>query len=72
MLFPPLLFNDDIVGVCFGPKNDENSGFFAVGMFIEPSPLSNPVAITVISNSSFNDSSITAPKIIFASGSADF
>ena len=31
LLFPPL-FNDDIVDVCFGPKKDENSGFFAVGI----------------------------------------
>ena len=32
---------------------------------------SKPVAITVILISSFNVSSITAPKMIFASGSAD-
>ena len=41
-------------------------------VFLNTGFLSKPVAITVIKSSSFKFSSITAPNIILASGSADF
>ena len=70
-----LLFESDITDVGFGLQGlllcvSPNPKFpmFEIGL----SNFSNPVAITVITMSSSRLSSITAPNMIFASGSTDF
>ena len=60
-----------VVGIEFNFLSQALSIISPTGIVPDNGPisLSNPVAITVITKSSSKLSSITAPKIIFASGS---